>query len=59
MSFDPAVGILLRLTRGHSNIRKQGPPIRNGKVDDLNRTEPIEPPEITDRILQLAAVKAY
>lgn len=43
----------------HCNIRKQGPPMRNGKVDALNRTAPIDPPEVTDRILQLAAVKAY
>lgn len=42
-----------------SNIRKQGPPMRNGKVDSLDRSAPIDPPEITDRILQLAAVKAY
>lgn len=33
--------------------------MRNGKVDALNRTAPIDPPEVTDRILQLAAVKAY
>lgn len=42
-----------------SNIHKQGLPMRDGKVDALNRAEPIDPPEITDRILQLAAVKAY
>lgn len=43
----------------HCNIRKQGPPERDGKPDPQNRTEPLEKPVITDRILQLAAVKAY
>lgn len=35
------------------------PPKRNGIVDPMNRTEPREKPMITDRVLQLAAVKAY
>ncbi|KAI4658820.1 uncharacterized protein J4E79_006579 [Alternaria viburni] len=43
----------------HCNIRKQGPPERDGKPDPQNRTEPLEKPIVTDRILQLAAVKAY
>ncbi|TKA81740.1 hypothetical protein B0A55_01120 [Friedmanniomyces simplex] len=43
----------------HCNIRRQGPPLRNGVVDALDRSEPREKPEVTDRILQLAAVKAY
>ena len=43
----------------HCNIHKMGPPMRDGKVDPKNRTEPLEKPEITDRLLQLAAVKAY
>ena len=43
----------------HCNIRVQGPVERDGKPDPQNRTEPFEKPIITDRILQLAAVKAY
>ena len=43
----------------HCNIRKQGPPVRDGKECPLNRHEPLEKPEITDQILKLAAVKAY
>jgi hypothetical protein len=43
----------------HTNIRKQGPVERDGKLDPQNRTEPLEKPELTDRLLQLAAVKAY
>jgi hypothetical protein len=44
----------------HCNIHKQGPPLRNGVECPLNtRTEPLEKPILTDRILQLAAVKAY
>lgn len=33
--------------------------MRNGEVDPLNRTEPLEKPEINKRMLQLAAVEAY
>jgi len=43
----------------HCNIHKQGPPMRDGKEDPLNRSEPREKPEVTERILQLAAVQAY
>lgn len=42
-----------------SNIRKAGVPLRNGKEDPHNRSEPIEKPEINQRLLQLAGVKAY
>ncbi|EGP86303.1 unnamed protein product [Zymoseptoria tritici ST99CH_3D1] len=43
----------------HCNIRETGLPMRNGEVDPLNRTEPLEKPEINKRMLQLAAVEAY
>lgn len=43
----------------HCNIRETGPPMRNGKECPLNRHEPLEKPEITKRLLQLAAVEAY
>ncbi|GIZ45512.1 hypothetical protein CKM354_000867500 [Cercospora kikuchii] len=43
----------------HCNIRETGPPLRNGKECPLNRHEPLEKPEITKRLLQLAAVEAY
>jgi len=43
----------------HCNIHETGPPMRNGKLCPHNRTEPREKPELTDRVLQLAAVKAY
>ncbi|KAI6811471.1 hypothetical protein KC332_g11725 [Hortaea werneckii] len=43
----------------HCNIHKQGPPLRNGVEDPLNRSEPREKPEMTNRVLQLAGVKAY
>jgi hypothetical protein len=43
----------------HCNIHKAGPPLRNGVEDPMNRSEPREKPIITDRILQLAAVKSY
>ncbi|KAE8824424.1 hypothetical protein PTNB73_03784 [Pyrenophora teres f. teres] len=42
----------------HYNIHKAGPPLRNGKLCPKNRTEPLEKLIITDRILQLAGVKA-
>jgi hypothetical protein len=43
----------------HSNIRKAGVPIRDGKEDPHNRTEPLEKPEITQQVLRLAGVEAY
>lgn len=43
----------------HCNIHLTGEPMRNGKECPHNRKEPIEKPIITDRILQLAAVKSY
>lgn len=33
--------------------------MRDGKIDPLDRSEPREKPEITKRLLQLAAVEAY
>lgn len=42
-----------------SNIRKAGVPLRNGKEDPHNRSEPMEKPEINQRLLQLAGVEAY
>lgn len=42
-----------------SNIRKAGVPLRNGKEDPHNRSEPIEKPEINQHLLQLAGVEAY
>ena len=43
----------------HCNIRKQSLPERDEKPDPKNRTELLEEPVITDRILQSAAVKIY
>lgn len=43
----------------HCNIRVQGPPMRDGEVCSQNRSEPLEKPLVTDRVLQLAGVKAY
>ncbi|KAK8223776.1 hypothetical protein HDK77DRAFT_44631 [Phyllosticta capitalensis] len=43
----------------HCNLRQQGPPLRDGKVDPQNRDKPLEPPVLTDRLLQFAGVKAY
>ena len=31
----------------------------NGKLDPLERDEPLEKPVLTDQVLKLAAVKAY
>jgi hypothetical protein len=43
-----------------SNIRPtQEKPMRDGEVCPKYRTEPFEKPVITDRLLQLAGVKAY
>lgn len=43
----------------HCNIRQQSKAKRDGVVDPQERDEPLEKPELTDRLLQLAAVKAY
>jgi hypothetical protein len=43
----------------HCNIHKVSPPMRNGELCPKYRSEPLEKPVITDRILQLAAVKSY
>lgn len=43
----------------HCNIHRQGPPMRNGEIDPLDRKEPLEKPVISDCLLQLAEVKAY
>ncbi|KAJ5370513.1 uncharacterized protein N7496_006605 [Penicillium cataractarum] len=43
----------------HCNIHRQGAPMRNGEVDPLDRKEPLEKPVLSDRLLQLAGVKAY
>jgi len=43
-----------------SNIRPaKEVPMRNGEPCPKNRNEPFDKPEITDKILQLAGVKAY
>jgi hypothetical protein len=31
----------------------------DGKLDPLERKEPLEKPELTDKLLKLAGVKAY
>ncbi|KIW88821.1 uncharacterized protein Z519_10305 [Cladophialophora bantiana CBS 173.52] len=44
----------------HCNIRPaKEPPMRNGEVCPKARSEPFEKPDISDRLLQLAGVKAY
>ncbi|KAI9661857.1 MAG: hypothetical protein M1821_009096 [Bathelium mastoideum] len=43
----------------HCNIHRQGPPLRNGVVDPLQRSEPLNKPAVSDRMLRLAAVQAY
>ncbi|PSK42887.1 Pentatricopeptide repeat-containing protein [Elsinoe australis] len=44
----------------HCNIRPTSEvPMRNGKPDPKNRTEPFEKPERTEQVLKLAGVKAY
>lgn len=43
----------------HCNIRHQAKAKRDGVVDPQERDEPLEKPELTERLLQLAAVKAY
>lgn len=43
----------------HCNVHRQGAPMRNEQVDPLDRKEPLEKPVLSDRLLQLAGVKAY
>ncbi|KAB8210431.1 Clavaminate synthase-like protein [Aspergillus parasiticus] len=43
----------------HCNIHRHGPPMRDGVIDPQNRTEPLEKPVLSDRLLQLAGVKDY
>jgi hypothetical protein len=43
----------------HRNIRPHGKAMINGEVDPKERDQPLELPEQTKRILQLAAVEAY
>jgi ectoine hydroxylase-related dioxygenase (phytanoyl-CoA dioxygenase family) len=43
----------------HCNIHSQGKAIVNGRIDPLERDEPLEKLEITDQILKLAGVKCY
>jgi hypothetical protein len=31
----------------------------DGKIDPMERAEPLEKPEMTDKLLKLAGVKAY
>lgn len=40
-------------------VEEYGPPQRNGKDDPYDRAEPLEKPVLTERLLQLAGVKAY
>jgi ectoine hydroxylase-related dioxygenase (phytanoyl-CoA dioxygenase family) len=43
----------------HINIHSQGKAKVDGKIDPWERTEPLEKPELTDKLLKLAGVKAY
>lgn len=43
----------------HRNIRPHGKAMINGKVDPKERDEPLCKPVVTERMLQLAAVKPY
>ncbi|KAJ4330444.1 hypothetical protein N0V87_009991 [Didymella glomerata] len=43
----------------HCNIHPARPPMRDGKIDKYNRSEPFEKPVVTDQVLKLAGVKAY
>ncbi|PYH68358.1 phytanoyl-CoA dioxygenase family protein [Aspergillus vadensis CBS 113365] len=43
----------------HCNIHGHGKAMVDGKVDPLERDEPLEKPVMTDRLLQLAGVKSY
>jgi len=40
-------------------VEQYGPPQRDGKNDPYDRAEPLEKPVLTDRLLQLAGIKAY
>jgi hypothetical protein len=43
----------------HINIHSQGKAMIDGKIDPMERMEPLEKPELTDKLLKLAGVKAY
>jgi hypothetical protein len=43
----------------HCNIHGHGKAMVDGKVDPLERDNPLEKPVLTDRLLQLAGVKPY
>lgn len=43
----------------HCNIHPHRKAMRDGEIDPQERDEPLEKPVLTDRLLQLAAVKAY
>lgn len=43
----------------HCNIRPADKPMRNGEVCPKYRAEPFEKPHVTEKVLQLAGVKAY
>jgi ectoine hydroxylase-related dioxygenase (phytanoyl-CoA dioxygenase family) len=43
----------------HINIHSQGKHMIDGKLDPLERTEPLEKPELTDKLFKLAGVKPY
>ncbi|KAI4659154.1 uncharacterized protein J4E92_003957 [Alternaria infectoria] len=43
----------------HINIHSQGKAKVDGEIDPWERTEPLEKPELTDKLLKLAGVKPY
>lgn len=43
----------------HINIHSHGKHMIDGKLDPLERTEPLEKPEMTDQLQKLAGLKAY
>ncbi|KAI0973186.1 hypothetical protein F4678DRAFT_40720 [Xylaria arbuscula] len=43
----------------HCNIWGQGKAMIDGKIDPLERDEPLEKPVVTDQILRLAGIKSY
>ncbi|KAH8710147.1 hypothetical protein GQ44DRAFT_830453 [Phaeosphaeriaceae sp. PMI808] len=43
----------------HINIHSQGKAMIDSKLDPLERTEPLEKPELTDKLLKPVGVKAY
>ena len=43
----------------HINIHSQGKAKVDGGIDPWERTEPLEKPELTDKLLKLAGVKPY